>query len=215
VIPNPISGKLLKAALRFEKNGNAERIVLYTGRLAPVKGVETLLEAARLVHGKDRSVTFVLAGPWQMPNSPEAYGLQLNRKSDFGVQWIGSQTQDELISWYKRAALFVMPSYFESFGISAVEAIAFGLPVVATDTSGLAEMLNGNGSGSLVAKGNAKAFAQKIISSLSSPRERREKADQLRALAQKFSPEHIAAETMKVYEAVYAERAALKSTQSA
>ena len=49
VIWNPISATMLKAGLEFERNGGSEPIVLYTGRLAPVKGIETLLAAAKTV----------------------------------------------------------------------------------------------------------------------------------------------------------------------
>lgn len=132
IIPNPLSPEIVTAAQAFRRNGNADRIVLYTGRLAPVKGIDTLLAAAKLVHAHDPSIKVVLAGPWQMPKGPESYGLKLNEASADGVTWIGAQTQTQLIEWYKRASLFVMPSFFESFGISVVEALAFALPVVAS-----------------------------------------------------------------------------------
>jgi len=166
VIPNPISATMLKAALHFERNGGSEQVVLYTGRLAPVKGIETLLAAAKLVHDRNPGITFVLAGPWQMPKTPAAYGLELNQKSGNGIQWVGPQDQSGLIDWYKRAKLFVMPSYYESFGISVVEAMAFGLPVVASDSGGLSEVIGNNGSGALVPNHDPKAFADAVISSL-------------------------------------------------
>ncbi len=101
-----------------------------------------------------------------MPHPPEKYGLTLNQTSVTGVRWIGPREQSELIDWYKRATLFVMPSYYESFGISVVEAMAFGLPVVASDSGGLSEVIGSNGSGSIVPKRDPKAFADAIISSL-------------------------------------------------
>src|SRR5258706_649237 len=118
------------------------------------------------VNDQNPAITFVLAGPWQMPHPPEKYGLTLNQTSVTGVRWIGPREQSELIDWYKRATLFVMPSYYESFGISVVEAMAFGLPVVASDSGGLSEVIGSNGSGSIVPKRDPKAFADAIISSL-------------------------------------------------
>lgn len=203
VIPNPISATMLKAALQFERNGGAEQVVLYTGRLAPVKGIETLLAAAKLVHDQNPGITFVLAGPWQMPQSPEAYGLELNHKSVNGVKWVGPQDQDELIDWYKRAALFVMPSYYESFGISVVEAMAFGLAVVASDSGGLSEVIGYNGYGSLVPKRDPKAFADAIIRLISaSGIARDENGLTARAAVQRFHPQRIAAQTVELYQAV-------------
>jgi len=204
VIPNPISGTMLKAALQFERNGASEPIVLYTGRLAPVKGIETLLEAAKLVHDCAPAVTFVLAGPWQMPHPPETYGLQLNRRSSNGVEWVGPQEQNELVDWYKRAALFVMPSYYESFGISVVEAMAFGLPVVATHSGGPGEIIGSTGRSSFVPKQNPKALAEAIIGLCAETRPCEHRAATRSAL-QKFDPTRIAEETMRFYEVVISE----------
>ncbi len=202
VIPNPISATMLEVALQFERNGESEQVVLYTGRLAPVKGIETLLAAAKLVHDQNPGITFVLAGPWQMPHSPETYGLELNRKSVDGVQWVGPQDQSELMAWYKRATLFVMPSYYESFGISVVEAMAFGLPVVASDCGGLIELIGKNGFGSLVPKRDPKALADAIIRSSSVTKTSRGSGVSARAAVEKFHPRRIAAETMELYQTV-------------
>ncbi len=194
VIPNPISETMLKAALQFERNGGSEQIVLYTGRLAPVKGVETLLATAKIVHDQNPGVTFVLAGPWQM--------LELNQKSVDGVQWVGPQDQAELIDWYKRSALFVMPSYYESFGISVVEAMAFGLPVVASDGGALSELVGNNGCGTLVPNRDPRAFADAIIQLISAKRANHENGLIARAAVQRFHPQRIAAETMELYQTV-------------
>ncbi len=202
VIPNPISATMLKAAHQFERNGRSEKVVLYTGRLAPVKGIETLLATAKLVHDQNPGITFILAGPWQMPQSPEAYGLALNQESVNGVRWVGAQDQTSLIDWYKRAALFVMPSYFESFGISVVEAMAFGLPVVASDSGGLREVVGNNGSGSLVRKRDPKALADAIIQRILARTGNQENGITVRAAVQKFHPHRIAAQTMELYQAV-------------
>lgn len=202
VIPNPISEIMLKAALQFERNGGSEQVVLYTGRLAPVKGIETLLAAAKLVHDQNPGITFVLAGPWQMPQSPETYGLELNRTSRNGVRWVGPQNQTELIDWYKRAALFVMPSYYESFGISVVEAMAFGLPVVASDGGAISELIGNNGCGSLVPNRDPKTFADAIIHLISAKKAHHENGIIARATVQKFHPQRIAAETIELYQAV-------------
>lgn len=203
VIPNPISKSLLNAALKLERNGGAERIVLYAGRLAPVKGIDTLLEAAKLAHARNPSVTFVLAGPWQMPHPPRAYGLELERKSADGVRWVGPQAQNDLIDWYKRSALFVMPSNYESFGISIIEALAFGLRVIATDTGGSAEVLRGNGLASIVPKRDPKALADEIIRFISLPPVSFQMRNAARdRVCSMFAPERIVAATLPVYERV-------------
>ena len=201
VIPNPISSTILEAGLRFQRNGRSESIVLYTGRLAPVKGIDTLLAAAKVAHERNPAITFVLAGPWQMPHSPETYGLQLNRKSVHGVQWIGPLEQSELIDWYKRAALFVMPSYYESFGISVVEAMAFGLPVVCARAGGIPETVDDGVTGLLVEPGDSSQLADTILQLLSDSDRRGSlgRAGQAKGFGE-FGPAQVARQNLEVYQ---------------
>lgn len=200
VVPNPISATILKASLRFEKNGGSEPMVLYTGRLAPVKGIETLLAAAKIVHERNPDITFVLAGPWQMPRPPKHYGLEINRKSAHGVQWVGAREQSELIDLYKRASLFVMPSYYESFGISVVEAMAFGLPVVCTHAGALPEIVQDRLTGRVVIPGDPAALALGISQSLDHFEEHNRMAEAARAhVLNNFTVEHTLNAALSVY----------------
>ena len=201
VIPNPISSTMLQAGLHFERNGGSEQTVLYTGRLAPVKGIETLLGAAKLVHDRNPGITFVLAGPWQMPHPPEAYGLQLDRKSVIGVQWVGPRVQSELIDLYKRATLFVMPSYYESFGISMVEAMTFGLPVVCTRAGGIPETVDDGVTGLLVEPGNSLQLADTMLQLLSDSQRRGSlgRAGQAKDFGE-FGPPEVARQNLEVYQ---------------
>jgi glycosyltransferase involved in cell wall biosynthesis len=203
VIPNPISTSVLEAGLNFQRNGSSESIVLYTGRLAPVKGIETLLRAAELVRESNPAVTFVLIGPWQMPHPPESYGLQLNETSANGVCWLGPRKQAELIDWYKRASLFVMPSYYESFGISVVEAMSFGLPVVCARVGAITETVESGVTGMLFEPGKAAELANTILK-LVADRELRAglgRAGQTKSF-EDYGPARVARQSLEVYEDV-------------
>jgi glycosyltransferase involved in cell wall biosynthesis len=203
VIPNPISESILNAAGSFHRNGHNERIVLYTGRLAPVKGIETLFAAAKLVRAQDPSVSFVLAGPWQMPQPPEAYGLQSNTPSLDRVRWIGVQSERELVEWYKRASLLVIPSKYESFGISAIEAMAFQLPVVATDAGALPETVRNNDEAIIVPKGDSRALADAMIRVCSLPANKHARPNsQLALVCDAFAPARAAKATLELYDSL-------------
>lgn len=202
VIQNPISGSVLESAARFCRNGHNERVVLYTGRLAPVKGIETLLDAAKLVRAIDPSITFVLAGPWQMPKPPQSYGLVENQASANGVRWIGSLKHDELVGWYKRAELFVMPSFYESLGISVLEAMAFGLPVVATVAVRDTGAVN-HRTALVVESGEPTQLSERILELLSDPEKRASLAQAARNRGlEKFSPSVVAARNVSLYREV-------------
>jgi glycosyltransferase involved in cell wall biosynthesis len=198
VIPNAISEELLVAAAKFHRNGHSERMVLYAGRLAPVKGIDTLLEAAKKVRAIDPSIKFVLAGPWQMPNAPDSYGL----KNDQGITWVGPQTQEQIGDWYQRASLLVMPSNYESFGIAAVEAIAFDVPVIAAEETAVGELVKTGGPVSFVPKFNPNALADRIVQTISAPNGHSVYANGNKAIVERFQPKVIADQTLKLYQAL-------------
>jgi glycosyltransferase involved in cell wall biosynthesis len=195
VIPNPISADMLNAAATFHRNGHNDRIVLYTGRLAPVKGIETLLEAAKLVRAADPSITFVLAGPWQMPKAPSAYGIN----DQNCIRWLGPQTLTQLVSWYKRASVFVLPSNYESFGLSALEALAFGNAIVATDGTAISETLGDNGLVSFVPRRDPNALARAILHELTSTKRIRSHSE-IQSALEPFTARRVASETLKLYQ---------------
>lgn len=203
VIHNPVSTTMLEAGLKSEWTHSSEPIVLYTGRLAPVKGIETLMAAAKLVRQQNTRATFLLAGPWQMPQPPEAYGLELNLKSEDGVQWVGSKDEKELIDLYRSASLFVMPSHFESFGISVVEAMTFGLPVICTNAGALPELVEEGVTGRLVPRADSHSLAQAMLSSLENAGEQSKMGEAARSqVLSRFTIEHALAATLRVYSGV-------------
>jgi glycosyltransferase involved in cell wall biosynthesis len=97
--------------------------------------------------------------------------------------------------------VFVMPSYYETFGISCLEAMAFGLPVVATRAGGLPEVVEDGVTGLLVPPGDTHALAEAIGRLLRDPdlRRRLGEAGRERVLA-RFTAEHVVKEMIPVYE---------------
>lgn len=181
-IPNPLASEILGSASQmteadFESRETPYPIVLYSGRLALVKGTEVLLQAACAVIQKYPQTRFVLAGAWQMPGQPQDWGLsQVKSIAEMhgGIFWMGHIHSSLLIDWYRRATIFVMPSYFESFGISVAEAMAFGLPVVASRAGALPEIVDDGVTGFLVPPGETQAWAAAICHCLENPEMRRE-----------------------------------------
>lgn len=205
VIPNPISQMMLDVALQVASKSKiaTSPVVLYTGRLAPVKGIDPLLKAIPIIRTSFPDATFVLAGPWQMPQPPAHWNLSLNQTSADGILWLGHLPPLQLVEWYRHAALAVVPSYYETFGISVIEAMAFGLPVVATTAGGLPEVAENGVTGILVPPGDPQALAEAIIRLLCDPdlRRRMGEAGRERVLA-KFTVEQVVVKTIEVYDRV-------------
>lgn len=202
VIPNPIAPEVLAEALASSPRQPADPIILYTGRMAVVKGTVPLLGSLPLVQRQCPGARFVLAGPWQMQEAPNEYGLERSGEIDGrSVAWLGHVPWRKLMDCYRRASVFVMPSYYETFGISCVEAMAFGLPVVATRVGGLPEVIEDGITGLLVPPGDSVALADAIARLLGDPAQRRRMGEAGRErVVSMFTAKQTVQETIAVYE---------------
>ena len=86
-----------------------------------------------------------------------------------GVSWLGRLSRDELTARYRQVSAFVLPSLFEPFGLVFAEAMASGLPVVATRTCGVPEIVLDGETGLLVPVGDATALADALVAVLGDP----------------------------------------------
>ena len=86
-----------------------------------------------------------------------------------GVTWLGRLSRDELTARYRQVSVFVLPSLFEPFGLVFAEAMASGLPVVATYTCGVPEIVRDGETGLLVPIGDAHALASALAELLGDP----------------------------------------------
>jgi len=116
---------------------------------------------------------------------------------------LGHVPWSELIKWYRKASIFVMPSYYETFGISAMEAMAFGLPVVATRAGGLSEVVEDGVTGFLVPPGDSQAVAEAIIRLLRDQNLRRRMGEAGRKrVLDEFTVDRVLVQTLNVYDAI-------------
>ncbi len=116
----------------------AKRTVLYLGRLAAMKGVDTFLRAAARVSPSAPDVLFVVAGDG--PEYPRLLTLAAHLSVGDHVLFLGHVTEEERAVLLASASVFVLPSVVEPFGIAALEAMAAGVPAIVSKTSGVAEI---------------------------------------------------------------------------
>lgn len=138
---------------------HGEQIVLFAGKLTNFKGVDTLLKAAARYEAEDPNVITLLAGDGELREMLD----ELHK--DLGLQrtyFLGHQSQDQLRELYNNADIFAMPSRKEAFGLVALEAMACGLAVVATNEGGLVEFVTED-KGTLVAVDDDVAFANAVL----------------------------------------------------
>ena len=123
---------------RLSRIEPTRRIVLYVGRLAVMKGVDTFLRAAARVAPFTPDALFVVAG--EGPEYPRLVELAARLGVGDRVMFLGKVTDEEREVLLSGASVFVLPSVVEPFGIAALEAMAAGVPTIVSKTSGIAEI---------------------------------------------------------------------------
>jgi D-inositol-3-phosphate glycosyltransferase len=149
-------------------------LLLYVGRLQPIKGLETLLEAMVAVPAP--ADLLIVGGDQDEPENGHGWALRQQVTSlglDRRVRFLRSQPQRRLRLFYAAADATVMPSYYESFGMVALEAMACGSPVVASRVGGLTTTVQDGVTGRLVPEGDPAALASAITGLVGSPEARR------------------------------------------
>jgi glycosyltransferase involved in cell wall biosynthesis len=137
--PDPALGRAERQA-RVIDDGTI--VLLYVGRVCRQKGSDTLLEAYRALRGRGHAVQLVICGPigqFGRQSDPDPEGW-IDRIRAAGALYLGPVAEERLAAVYNLADIFVMPTRtLEMFGMAAVEALACGKPVVASDHGGLRE----------------------------------------------------------------------------
>lgn len=126
---------------------------MFAGLVNARKGVPLLLDAWRKCAG--RGAELWLVGPL----SNEVRVLIGERD---GVRIFGARPHQELPELFRQCDVFVFPSYFEGFGLVLLEAMASGLPIIATDATAAPELLDGNDAGFVVPSGDVDALAERM-----------------------------------------------------
>ena len=149
-----------------------DKTVLFVGRIDPVKGLDTWFRAMKLVVDDDPSLrkrmcVCLIGGDLDDDLDPDSELARLQTlKAELGigdiVTFLGGRAQASLPFYYSAADAVVMPSRYESFGLAALEAMACGTPVVASDVGGLSYLVRDGETGFLVPEGDEKIFAEKI-----------------------------------------------------
>lgn len=151
----------------FEDLQRAPETLLFVGRLVSEKGVDVALHALALLHERGYALPLLVCGDGPERPNLEALASRLGLAS--AVTFAGWTPPEHLGEHYSRASAVVVPSRQETFGITALEAIAAGAPVVASDVGGLSEAVGA--CGVLVPSDRPDALATGILDSLSPVRQ--------------------------------------------
>ncbi len=176
-----------------------EKLVMSVGRMVPEKGFQILADAAARVLPNYNNVRFVIAGKGGMLDSLRAKvdNMGLNDR----VWFVGFMSDEDLNKLFIVSDVSVFPSLYEPFGITAIEGMAAGTPVVVSDTGGLGEIVDHGYTGIKTYAGNPDSLAWGILEMLYNP----DYAHSIRENAFKkvqnvFNWDLIASDTVDVYQ---------------
>jgi glycosyltransferase involved in cell wall biosynthesis len=120
---------------------DAERLILFLGRISPIKNLEQLIEAFHLADLE--TAQLVLVGPVSEPEYAARLRSMIGcRDLNNRVLLTGPLYHERKLAALAAADLFVLPSIYESFGIAAAEAVAARIPVLLTETCGIAPLIH-------------------------------------------------------------------------
>ncbi len=190
-----------------------ERMILFVGRIEPLKGLETLLQAVSILHENgswaQNPFCLILIGGVsenELEHTSDEQARLNELRDRFGlhdlVLFLGNKSQDTLPYYYSAAEVVVMPSYYESFGMAALEAMACGTPVVASNTGGLAYLVKDGVTGFSVPVDEPQTLAMRINQLISDKELRTQMSEQAIDHAANYRWETIANQIVRVYKSL-------------
>lgn len=164
----PVDPREAKARIGMRED---DRILLFVGRIEPLKGVDNILRAVALLNDDDplllRNVcAIVIGGDVESASLDDELLRLIALRDELAVQdrvcFLGARSQDALQDYYCAAEVLIMPSDYESFGMVALEAMACGTPVIASEIGGLAFLVQDGVNGFHVPTREPAALAARI-----------------------------------------------------
>ncbi|MBL8078753.1 MAG: glycosyltransferase [Anaerolineales bacterium] len=185
-----------------------DRMVLFVGRIEPLKGVDTLITAMSCldVEGLNKPVHLAIIGGEPNANAGDmtAEMTRLQRLCDelaigHTVVFLGKRGQDTLPYYYSAAEAVVMPSLYESFGMVALEAMACGTPVIASEVGGLGYLVQNGETGFTIPDSDPQALCERLSVLLSDAPLREMMGRRASTYALDYAWEKIAIQIIDVY----------------
>ena len=189
------------------------RMILFVGRIEPLKGVDTLIKAMSCLDmgltTRDRPVHLAIIGgePTANPDEMSEEMARLQKMCDdlcMGsmVVFLGKRAQDTLPYYYSAAELLVMPSLYESFGMVALEAMACGTPVIASEVGGLGYLVQDGVTGYTIPDSDPGMLCEKLSKLLGDTALRNEMGCCAAEYAKEYAWEKVASSIINVYKEV-------------
>ena len=177
-----------------------EPIILFVGGNMQRKGVPDIIDASPNIIKQFPNTKFIIVGGDKAIDKMREKCREKRVESNF--HFTGWCPQDKIINYYKNATLFIMPSLIEALGVTFLEAMAAGLPVIGTNVGGIPEIIQDGVNGRLVPVNSPKSIAKTIIELLSDETTRKKLSKNAIKTVRNFNIENMMKCTTDVYKKV-------------
>jgi glycosyltransferase involved in cell wall biosynthesis len=192
IVPNP--APQVDAFERVEPEGGPVRVAYLGGFANPAKGGDVLTEALALALAREAPIEVALAGPGEPP--PETAALIAAQPALRWLGWLDPEAKDELL---RESPVFVMSSRSEGLPMALLEAMAYGMAVVATAVGGIPEVVDDGVNGLLVAPERPDVLAEALVGLASDPVLREGLGRAARERAERLDAVEVASRLARVY----------------
>lgn len=190
-----------RTAARRELGLNGHKVMLYVGRIEPLKGADLLLHAAASLESEEGVQVLVVGSDADGSGEMERlHRLSADLQLGDTVEFVGRVPQDRLALYYSAADVCVVPSFYESFGLAALESMACGTPVVASRVGGLSTIVQHGRTGYLKSWRCPEAFAQSLEMIMANEDLRDSMGRAARNRAETLSWDQVAGRLLELYE---------------
>ena len=163
VIPPGVNLELFRPMNKIESKKSLglydNNVILYVGRIDPIKGLYTLLDSVFNLNDSYNIKLIIVGG--ELNKSQDLINLQnytADKNKSHIVDFVGIVDQSNLPIYYNAADLFLLTSYYESFGLSVLESLSCGTPAIVSDVGGLSNLIDNGVNGYLVNDISPKSF---------------------------------------------------------
>ena len=189
-----------KDASRLHLGLNGDKVLLYVGRIESLKGLDLLAHTAAQMQSVEKVKVLVVGGDdGKNQELDRIKRLTKELNVDHLFEFIGRVDQEELPSYYNAADVCIVPSFYESFGLAALESMACGTPVVASRVGGLPTVVKHGRTGYLQSWRCPEAFANSVEMIISSQSLRDSMGRAARDQAETLGWDNVANQMIDIY----------------
>jgi phosphatidylinositol alpha-mannosyltransferase len=197
IIPNGVDVERFSRGRRIRRYDDGKLNILFVGRLEPRNGLDRLLAAFHRVWKQVGARLLVLGGGPLLPR----YRAMVPRELAEDVVFAG-RVLDERPDWYATADVYCAPTRIASFGVTLLEAMAAGKPVLASDIEGFREVVRHGQEGELLAPDDPFTWARALVRLAAEPHRARAYGERGKATADRYAWPNVAAEVLELYRSI-------------